>query len=67
MLKGITEKIRNIKIGDELTIKANPLRKINTIRSIVSRLNVTEPESGKIFSCTTDIDGGIITIKANKR
>ena len=67
MLKGITEKIRNIKIGDELTIKANPLRKINTVRSIVSRLNVTEPESGKIFSCTTDIDGGIITIKANKR
>ena len=67
MLKGVTEKIRNIKIGDELTIKANPLRKINTIRSIVSRLNVTEPESGKIFSCTTDMDGGIITIKANKR
>ena len=67
MLKGVTEKIRNIKIGDELTIKANPLRKINTVRSIVSRLNVTEPESGKIFSCTTDIDGGIITIKANKR
>ncbi len=67
MLKGITEKIRNIKIGDSLTIKANPLRKINTVRSIVSRLNVTEPESGKIFSCTTDMDGGIITIKANKR
>lgn len=67
MLKGVTEKIRNIKIGDELTIKANPLRKINTVRSIVSRLNVTEPESGKIFSCTTDMDGGIITIKCNKR
>ena len=67
MLKGVTEKIRNIKIGDELTIKANPLRKINTVRSIVSRLNVTEPESGKIFSCTTDMDGGSITIKCNKR
>ena len=67
MLKGVTEKIRNIEIGESLTIKVSPLRKINTVRSIVSRLNVTEPESGKIFSCTTDMAGGIITIKCNKR
>ena len=67
MLKGVTEKIRNIKIGESLTIKVSPLRKINTVRSIVSRLNVTEPESGKIFSCTTDIVEETITIKANKR
>jgi hypothetical protein len=67
MLKGVTEKIRNIKIGDELTIKANPLRKINTIRSIVSRLNTTEPESGKFFTCTTDLKIGQITIKAIER
>ena len=67
MLKGITEKIRNIKIGDELTIKANPLRKINTIRTIISRLNTLEPENGKIFSSETDLVEETITIKANKR
>lgn len=67
MLKGVTENIRNIKIGESLTIKVSPLRKINTIRSIVSRLNTTEPESGKFFTCTTDLKIGQITIKAIER
>ncbi len=67
MLKGVTEKIRNIKIGDELTYIVNPIRKINSIRSIVSRLNTTEPESGKFFTCTTDLKIGQITIKAIER
>ena len=67
MLKGVTEKIRNIKIGDELTIKANPLRKINTIRTIISRLNTLEPELGKVFSSETDLAKGEVTIKCNKR
>ena len=67
MLKGVTEKIRNIKIGDELTIKANPLRKINTIRTIISRFNTLEPELGKVFSSETDLAKGEVTIKCNKR
>ncbi len=67
MLKGVTEKIRNIKIGDELTIKVSPLKQINSIRTIISRLNTLEPELGKIFSSETDIVEETITIKANKR
>ena len=67
MLKGVTENIRNIKIGESLTIKVSPLRKINTIRTITSRLNTLEPELGKIFSSETDIVEETITIKANKR
>lgn len=67
MLNCTTEQIRNLKIGDSLTIKVSPLKKINSIRTMVSRLNKFEPELGKVFSSTTDLERGEITIKANKR
>ena len=53
MLNCMTEDIRNIKIGDSMTIKVSPLKKqINSIRTMVSRLNKFEPELGKVFSST---------------
>ena len=67
MLNYTTEHIRNIKVGDSLTIKVSPLKKINSIRTIISRLNTLEPENGKVFSSESDIVEGTITIKANKR
>ncbi|HZK26054.1 MAG TPA: hypothetical protein VFD00_00730 [Thermoclostridium sp.] len=67
MLNYTTEDIRKIKIGDSLTIKVSPLKQINSIRTIISRLNTLEPELGKIFSSETDIVEETITIKANKR
>ena len=67
MLNYTTEQIRKIKIGDSLTIKVSPLKQINSIRTIISRLNTLEPELGKIFSSETDIVEETITIKANKR
>jgi hypothetical protein len=67
MLNCTTEQIRNLKIGDSLTLKVSPLKKINSIRTMVSRLNKFEPELGKVFSSTTDLERGEITIKANKR
>ena len=67
MLNCMTEDIRNIKIGDSMTIKVSPLKKINSIRTMVSRLNKFEPELGKVFSSTTDLERGEITIKVNKR
>lgn len=67
MLNCTTEQIRNLKIGDSLTIKVSPLKKINSIRTIISRLNTLEPELDKIFSSETDIVEETITIKANKR
>ena len=67
MLNYTTEQIRNIKIGDSLTIKVSPLKKINSIRTMISRLNTLEPELGKIYSSETDIVEETITIKANKR
>lgn len=62
-----TEQIRNLKIGEELTIKVQPLKKINSVRTMVSRLNVFEPELGKTFSSTTNLEKGEITIKCSKR
>ncbi len=67
MLNYTTEQIRNIKIGDELTIKVSPLKQINSIRTMVSRLNTLEPELGKVFSSETDLAKGEVTIKCNKR
>ncbi len=67
MLNCMTEDIRNIKIGGSMTIKVSPLKQINSIRTIISRLNTLEPELGKIFSSETDIVEETITIKANKR
>ena len=67
MLNCTTEQIRNIKIGGSMTIKVSPLKQINSIRTMVSRLNTLEPELGKIFSSETDIVKETITIKANKR
>ena len=67
MLNYTTEQIRNIKIGDSLTIKVSPLKKINSIRTMISRLNTLEPELGKIFSSETDLAKGEVTIKCNKR
>lgn len=67
MLNCTTEQIRNLKIGDSLTIKVSPLKKINSIRTMVSRLNKFEPELGKVFSSTTDLERSEITIKAIER
>lgn len=67
MLNCTTGQIRNLKIGDSLTIKVSPLKKINSIRTMVSRLNKFEPELGKVFSSTTDLERGEITIKAIER
>ncbi len=67
MLNYTTEQIRNIKIGDSLTIKVSPLKQINSIRTMVSRLNTLEPENGKVFSSTTDLERSEITIKAIER
>ena len=67
MLNCMTEDIRNIKIGDSLTIKVSPLKQINSIRTMVSRLNKFEPELGKVFSSTTDLERGEITINVTKR
>ena len=67
MLNYTTGQIRNIKIGDSLTIKVSPLKKINSIRTMISRLNTLEPELGKIFSSETDLAKGEVTIKCNKR
>jgi hypothetical protein len=66
MLKGVTEQIRNIKTGDSMTIKVSPLKQINSIRTIISRLNTLEPELGKVFSSTTDLERGEITIKCDE-
>lgn len=66
MLNCTTEQIRNLKIGDSLTIKVSPLKKINSIRTMVSRLNKFEPELGKVFSSTTNLERGEITIKCDK-
>lgn len=65
-LNSITEQIRNLQIGDSLTIKVSPLKKINSIRTIVSRLNKFEPELGKVFRSTTDLERGEITIKCGE-
>ena len=67
MLNYTTEQIRNIKIGGSMTIKVSPLKQINSIRTIISRLNTLEPENGKVFSSEADIVEETITIKANKR
>ncbi len=67
MLNCTTEQIRNIKIGGSMTIKVSPLKQINSIRTMISRLNTLEPELGKVFSSETDIVEETITIKANKR
>ena len=66
MLNCRTEQIRNLKIGDSLTIKVSPLKQINSIRTMVSRLNKFEPELGKVFSSTTDLDKAEITIKCDE-
>ncbi len=67
MLNCTTEQIRKIKIGGSMTIKVSPLKQINSIRTMISRLNTLEPELGKVFSSETDIVEETITIKANKR
>ena len=67
MLNCTTEQIRKIKIGGSMTIKVSPLKQINSIRTMISRLNTLEPELGKVFSSETDLAKGEVTIKCNKR
>lgn len=65
MTTGATETIRNIKCGESVTIKARFPREINTIRSIIYRLNSTEPERGKKYSCVSNFSRSEITVTAN--
>lgn len=61
----ITNSLRNIKIGESATFIVDHPKKINTIQSTMYRLNVTEPESQKRYSCITDYANRSITIIAN--
>lgn len=65
MAKGITEILRKIKTGESVTLRVEYPKQINTIRSTMYRMNSTEPEQGKKYSCVSNFAKRKITITAN--
>jgi hypothetical protein len=62
---GITEALRGIRAGTQLTLTVNHPREIDSIRVVAYRLNAMEPDSGKKLSCKSDFRNRKITITAN--
>ena len=55
-----TDSIRNMNVGDELSF---PIKKANTIRTVVWTRLLPERSRGMRWSSTTDRETGTITIK----